>query len=449
MGALGGNLSTLSTNPAGIGIYRSGEFSFTPALKIGQTNTTPDNDKQRMGEQWNFNLGNLGWVGVIDLSSSESKNEWKKIQFGIGLNRQTDFWNQSRYNRYASSKESYLGYLTETDGLSGDLAEKADLIYQDPDYFDPNYFGGDYYHNDLTYWDEFEGDYFDAPVRQSHTTKTTGAINEWVFSFGGNYGDQLFIGATIGVPVVNYKITRSLMEENADEFNPNFNNWKIQEKLNVSGNGINLKLGAIYKPADFIRLGLAFHSPTRYNLDEKFSIDVSGDTRYADPDEHFEEINDYEYNLRTPMRLIASAGFVIGKKAVVGVEYEHLNYSKMLLNDEWSAYDDYNDYIADNYSKGGTVRVGGEYRLDPVCLRLGYNYTMSPYADNSFNKFSQQTISAGLGFTIGSSMMLDFAYANTLRNYNNIPYPSIQGFENVNKYKMSGQQFLVTLGWRF
>ena len=36
-GALGGDFSVMSTNPAGLGLYRSGEFAFTP--NIGKSNT--------------------------------------------------------------------------------------------------------------------------------------------------------------------------------------------------------------------------------------------------------------------------------------------------------------------------------------------------------------------------------------------------------------------------
>lgn len=443
MGALGGNLSTLSTNPGGIGIYRNGEFSFTPALTIGQTHTTPADDKKRMGEQWNFNLGNLGWVGVIDLSSSDSKNEMKKIQIGIGLNRQADFWNQSKYNRFAAGGETYLDVLTATaneDGLDSDiysgLAHDAGLILQDTAYY------GDWdYHNDLEYYDDVDGEWYNSGVQQRQTTKTTGAINEWVFSVGGNYGDRLFWGATIGIPSVNYKVTRNLIEENADEYNLNFNNWKLQEKLEISGTGINLKLGMIYKPVDFVRVGLAFHTPTRYNLKEKLTINVNGDTWIA---EHKENINEYDFHLRTPARLIISTGIIIAKKASIGIEYEHFNYGNMLLDDEWGSYDADNDYIFETYGKGGTLKVGAEYRFDPVCVRAGYNYTLSPYEDNSFNDFSQQSISAGLGFNLGS-MMLDLAYVNTFRNYKYMPYPC----QSVNQYKTSGQQFVITMGWRF
>jgi hypothetical protein len=81
-GALGGNLSALSTNPASIGIYRRSEFSFSPALTIGQTEVTPEGARSRNSDLWNFNMGNFGMVGAFDISKSDSPNEWKMVLNG-------------------------------------------------------------------------------------------------------------------------------------------------------------------------------------------------------------------------------------------------------------------------------------------------------------------------------------------------------------------------------
>jgi hypothetical protein len=44
-----------------------------------------------------------------------------------------------------------------------------------------------------------------ASVNRSHAVNTFGKMNEMVISFGGNYDEKLMIGATIGVPFVNYR----------------------------------------------------------------------------------------------------------------------------------------------------------------------------------------------------------------------------------------------------
>ena len=138
-GALGGNLSALSTNPASIGIYRNSEFSFTPALTIGQSQVRPigvPESRSRDMDRFNFNVGNFGMVNVFDISNSDSPNEWKSVQFGFGMNRQADFWNRSYYTGYV--EDTYLDQVTRDANLFGAptgtirrLAADADVIFWD------------------------------------------------------------------------------------------------------------------------------------------------------------------------------------------------------------------------------------------------------------------------------------------------------------------------------
>ena len=446
-GALGGNLSALSTNPASIGIYRRGEFSFTPALTIGQTSVKPDEpgSRTRHSDLWNFNLGNFGMVSVFDVARSDAANEWKMFQFGFGLNRLADFNNRSSYTRFAGPDQTFLDALTRSANRSGlnkhtsGLAHRADLIFRDI-----NEDGELEYFNDLMYYNTRDSAWVQTGLTQRQNTQTTGGINEWVFSFGGNYGDILYLGATIGLPSVNYRQTRTLTETDIDNANPIFDHWKFQENLQISGMGVNLKLGAIVRPTDFMRVGLAIHTPTRFSLRESFSTEISGRTEAMSNRTYREGPSRYEYFIRTPMRLIGSLGFVIGRQALIGIEYEHVNYSRMRIDDADHTFDVDNDFIADHFRNGGTIKVGGEYRIHPVSIRLGYNYTMSPYADNIMPDFSGRSFSAGLGFVAGSTT-IDLAYVNTARQYRMTPYLHMP----MNRYNTSLHQIMVTFGWRF
>ena len=42
--------------------------------------------------------------------------------------------------------------------------------------------------------------------------------------------------------------------------------FEVIETLQTKGYGVNGKIGLIYKPVEYVRLGLAFHSPTFYEL---------------------------------------------------------------------------------------------------------------------------------------------------------------------------------------
>jgi len=436
-GALGGNLSALSTNPASIGLYRRGEISFTPALTFGQTEVRPADDRSRMSDPlWNFNMGNFGMVSAFDISRSDSPNEWKMVHFGIGFNRIADFWNRSSYTRYASNP--FLNVLTSEATMFGH-----------PNYLTDDFFSGLAYDANLIHWDSATNEYWNwlnetgNGLRQTQTTRTTGAINEFVISFGANYGDFLYLGATIGVPSVNFTQEKFLRETALPGQHPNFREWSIQENLTISGRGINLKLGAIVRPTDFMRVGLAFHTPTRFSLTEEFRTTITNNEnrRFRSP------VTEFEYSIRTPMRVIGSLGFIINRTALISMEYEVIDYRGMRLNDDFHSFDEDNEFIENNYRTGGVFRIGAEFRLDPVSIRAGYNYTLSPFASNTYRNFSGHTFSGGLGFRLGTTT-IDLAYVNTMRRFNKSPYAGMPN-DFFNRYSQSAHQFMVTFGWRF
>jgi len=446
-GALGANLSALSTNPAGIGLYRRGEFSFTPTLAIGQTEARQienPTSSWRDNDRMNFNVMNFGMVNVFDISRSDSPNEWKMVQLGFGVNRQADFWNRSRYTGFVNW--TYLDELTAEANELGvqrgtirELAFRTDLIFRDTSDGIPG-FSNDMWWFDGTNWHTGSG------LTQFQSTETRGGINEWFLTFGGNYGDILYLGATIGMPVVNFRQNRTLREEDRDGLHPDFYSWTLRESLEITGTGVNLKLGAIVRPTDFMRIGFAFHSPTRFSLRENMTMETSGRGTFVDTRIHRERLDQFEYSLRTPMRLIGSLGFVIGRQAMIGIEYEHINFGNMRLIGDDPSLDESTDFIRQNYGTGGVFRVGGEFRLDPVNIRVGYNYTMSPFDTESYagRNFSGHTFSAGLGFVLGSTT-IDLAYVNSLRRFEMQPYNHMLW----NRYNVSTQQFMVTFGWRF
>lgn len=462
-GALGANLSALSTNPAGIGLYRRGEFSFTPTLALGQTEVRQVdgiNSPLRFNDRMNFNVMNFGMVNVWDISRSDNPNEWKMVQFGFGVNRQADFWNRSSYTGFVDW--TYLDELTDGSNDWGSprgtvryVARRAGLIFHDT--------SDGVFSNALWGFDQNTGWYHYGGLTQHQSTETRGGINEWFMTFGGNYGDVLYLGATIGMPVVSFRQTRTLHErDDAGIHRPYFDYWRLRETLEVNGTGVNLKLGAIVRPTDFMRIGLAFHTPTRYALRENLTIEASGAGTLVNSRGHTERLDQFEYNLRTPMRLVGSLGFVIGRQALIGIEYEHLNFRNMRLTGDDPQFDLDNDFIRDNYRTGGVFRVGGEFRIDPVNIRIGYNYTISPFDTESRlvgRNFSGHTLSAGLGFVLGSTT-IDIAYVNSFRRfdmqpYSNMPVPTntMRIFEEDpmpwNRYNVSAQQFMITLGWRF
>ena len=66
-GALGGDMTTLSQNPGGLGIYRSSEIGVTVNFDI--QNYTTNSDITMKGSDFKFLLNNVGYIGSINLNN--------------------------------------------------------------------------------------------------------------------------------------------------------------------------------------------------------------------------------------------------------------------------------------------------------------------------------------------------------------------------------------------
>ena len=87
--ALGGDLSSLSQNPAGIGVFRASEMSVTPQLNYINSeagfhgNTSSD-------YLYNFNLGQAGFVSNI--VSNKVSTGLIKFNFGYSFNKTNNLY---------------------------------------------------------------------------------------------------------------------------------------------------------------------------------------------------------------------------------------------------------------------------------------------------------------------------------------------------------------------
>lgn len=295
-GALGGDLSTLSANPAGIGVFRKSEISITPSLNFANTKATDYSPKDN-----SFQLGDLGAVFAF-----YSPNfDWKGINFGINytnlnnFNRKTDqvIWNSSTslLDVLAASSGDY-----PSDGLnsfSSYLAYQCYLINRNEDEEDPN-FG--YYHSIF-----HNGEI----VAQTKRMKEDGNQGEYAFSFGTNYKDKLYLGLTIGIQSIWYKMHSGYTEAPSENSPSGLDYYTYYEYKKMNGVGTNLKFGVIYRPIPEIRLGAAIHTPTWYNMNYSMATSIySSFYTSQDPSNGREGYEfdfyspDYsiDFNMRTP-----------------------------------------------------------------------------------------------------------------------------------------------------
>lgn len=455
-GALGGDFTSLSINPAGVAVYRSGEFTFTPSL--GNTSV----DGTYLGNtandtKYNVSLDNIGYVATIP-TGSNSESGVVSFSVGLGFNKLGSFSMRSLAEG-SNSKNSILDYFT--DNMNSD---KSYYLGNEAERLDPYY--------ELLAWDtylvnydpnskEYFNDIRDYGYKQSQrkTIDRKGYINEYLISFGANFNHKVYLGATVGIHDVYFKENANLYEWYPNKDNQYFDNLDFATNFKTAGSGFNLKIGAIVKATENLRLGLAFHTPTFYKLSDNYfntmksyNADDTGvmGNHSAKPDQE----GVYDYEIETPMKTILSAAYLFGKKALVSVDYEIVDYSSAKLKNGSDGYDyyDQNQVIKDAYKTVGNLHLGAEYRVSPTfSLRAGYENYGSAFKSSYLNQKSMNsnssysTISGGFGVRQGN-VFFDAAVKHVITDeYLNL-YPSAP---EMAKYDTKQNSLVFTIGYKF
>ncbi len=435
-GGLGGDFSVLSTNPGGLAIYRSRELSATPEVFSRKT-TSAYNGRQRDDSRTIFDFANLGWVLAKRLG--RKAKGWRYYQLGFGMNRLNNF-NSSVYMQGPNINNSRLDVFRETaNGIS--YSDIEDGAY--PDDLTPAWW--------LFLLDTIPGttnQYF-TPVPYAGTLQTQrinsrGSINEFLFAGSGNFDDILYIGASVGLPYIRFFRETFYSETDVADTIPFFESWSATENLETSGFGVNVKVGAIVRPVDWLRIGAAFHSPTWYfSMRDTWSIYLSSELEWFSGDTLM-PVRTYKYKLTSPMRLIGSLGFVIKKMGFVSFEYEYVNYGQAKLNAKDYGFATENTNIGNYYTSTHNLRAGIEWRVSRFSLRGGYALYGSPYK-NGLNDGARQSISGGLGYK-ADNFALDFAYVYSTKNEDYYFYTSNNSDYQPNPVQntFTDQNFVLT-----
>jgi hypothetical protein len=436
LGSVGGEFSSLSVNPAGIGIYRRGELTVTPSMVFGSSSSEYTGNTERDNGA-HFSFSNLGIVSARSYTGRRAQSGWTTSGFGFGITRTADFTRNSYYS--GQNTTSSASFVFENDanvgGVSsgGQIIYPADLGYQS---FLLDTLNGGYISNVLRYGT--------PRIGQDVSTKERGGITEIGLTFGGSYQEKLMLGGSLNIPILRYRRDRTITEYDLTGDNNNdFDNFQYHDQLRTNGAGINLKAGAIYKPVDAVRFGVAIHSPTWYSLTdiqntsltantENYGIFYSGSaTNTAQAQE-----NQYEYSLRTPWRAVASATVMLGTMGFWSVDYEFVDYTSSRFNmDEGfstnvsynkSYQDAVNEVIKTYYTKASNVRTGLELRLDNFFLRGGFGYYGNPYSSGTYDNrklpnAQRLEFSGGLGIRFESTF-IDFAFVHRQYTDNEQPY---------------------------
>ena len=443
-GALGGDFSTLSWNPAGIAIYRKSEFTFTPSLYIEKTKSNFQGSAST-ASKYNFNFGNLGLVYTQKLSNNDTSYGWKNWNFGIGYNRINNFHSSILFEGINSQNSLVDNFIEHVNAGSGTPSINLDPFYENLAYqtylINPDTSNPDYYISVIPTGDKI----------QRRTSTTKGAISEIVVSFGGNYSNKLYLGGTIGFSTIRY-IEESFYEEvDKENLMNDFNNFSFNQNLTTHGYGINLKLGMIYRATDWARLGIAFHTPTFYSMTDEYSNSMSSRFDNGDNYTNASPAGTYDYNLTTPMKAIGSVAFIIGKMGLVSADYEFVDYTEANFDASGNSFADVNHAIQNKYSTAGNLKIGTEWRYEDFSFRAGYAMFGSPFnsvystpgADMSKNSYS-----LGIGIR-DRDYFVDLGYVLSQTTEYFQEYSLNNQFVPGAKNKINTNNFSVTFGVKF
>ena len=503
--SLGADLSSMSINPAGLGMYRHNDISITPMMSFMRAESNADPYGRNKRDR--FSMANIGFVANI----YEGSGRLVSLNFGFGYTRIADLnydYSYQRWGQQATIGDVYSrllkwGGISKNDfynnGGSGDwnwdripaeyfnaaLGYRGFLIDQ-TDASDPSTWQPTWVVNN-------------ADIAHFTSMRSRGSIGEYDISLGANINNKLYIGATLGIQsVYQHKYL-----DYAEEFFYNDGTgtaadghgqsgldyqllwWKLNQDVVINGTGINFKAGIVYRPIENLRLGAAIHTPTYYSLDYKFQSAAAG-LAYANndtdpnvrPDQNGFISTAGDGNMTSPMlvddgpnswsfvsptRLMFGASYSFGDRGLISVDYERDWYNGIRVKDNPTGLDPqtwYNDTFRNCLKGSNILRVGAEFKPLPVlALRAGFGYSGSAFKDDNV-VFSSPVIKqttyygAGVGFAIARGVVLDVAYqylSSKTTDYYLFYVQDSEGMAESARYNttFTRHNVALTLGFRF
>lgn len=433
--ALGGDLSTLSQNPGGIGIYRSSELGVTFNVDCQSANAASQGYEQTWRDT-RFLLNNIGGVATFRLNSSAVPN----LNIGFTYNKASSFNRRyrGRVPVLSNSMSNYIAGMTNAAGVTVAYVETTDFFdpYNPNDGYEPapwlSILGGDSYLISPTGDPEqpvWKGQWGQGTSGSgSFRVEETGGVDEYNIALGGNIANVVYWGMDFGITDLNFTQRTYWGENLSGAYVNNIStpmgaNWGLHNYYHVDGTGFNYKLGFIVKPIQELRIGFSFHTPTWYSMSEVYSgrVNYAYDTNEISPNPstcytNNQVLGGNDYSFSTPWRINVGLAGVIGSKLIVSADYEWAGYNGMKYSDsnnydgyyydDWYGYsyggssdDSYyapvNHDIKTYYKAQHTLRIGAEYRILPqLSVRAGYSFVSSP-VEQSVSDGSETIYTAG------------------------------------------------------
>jgi hypothetical protein len=475
MGSLGGDISTIYVNPAGLGNYRTKEFVFSPQW-FNNNNKINYRGANNQSNAKSFGVGASGFV----IGYGDSHKENTSHAFSIAVTQTANFNNSIHYSGY-NNYSSYAEQWAEQIGESGD---PLNTVLSTTNPHSPYVYGTApalYTYlvdtvrlNDTTLrlraMPEFVLDQGKA-LLQENDVETSGGIYEIAIGYATNKNDKFLFGGSLGIPIVYYQNNTTYSEtDTSTDTNNNFAYFKYTDNSTTTGAGINLKLGAIYKPTEYLRIGVAVHSPT-YMLALK-------NTRSTYLEAQTENYNglaaigsnyftggqpgENKYHLLTPFKTIVSGSYVFREsedvtqqRAFVTADIEYVNtHGSSFSSAESGATASEKDYftqlngvVKDQYKGTFNFRAGGELKFNIIMARLGFAYYGNPYKDPAL-KANKTLLSGGLGYR-NNGIFIDLTYIYSINKDVNFPYRLEDKSNTYANIKDQHGDIVATVGFKF
>ena len=482
MGALGGDISTMSTNPAGIGVYRSNDLMVT----FGTTNNVSKASFGNSSLSEDHNHGTFDNFGFVYSKRVGSQNDVVQfVNFGFNYRRSKQLYgnlttSQSLNN---TSQTEQIGDMASSGGTPAAGKENGYFSFDNGDISWLTVMGQ---RNGVINYNATDGTYHANSILSSNYSlvnnfhsRERGGIDAFDLNGAINLRDRIYLGLTLSLYDVDYSKYTGYQESFDQSKYYNVQSWN-----KYTGSGWDLKLGAIIRPIEesSFRIGLAIHTPTFYNLTNTTSTrmesNLSSTDTYVDSQEDMVSLGadpdvDFDYKLRTPWVYNGSLGYIVGKNLALGAEYEYRDYSSAKIYDNdgndmmISQNSTFNDMVGSMLKGVSTYRFGAEYKVIPeFALRLGYNYTSAAYTHDAYKQLTYNSIntdtdysntkqtnnfSFGFGYR-GRNLYADFAYLYTHYNADFHPFadPDAKYADaNLSSVKNDIHNFKITLGYRF
>ena len=428
-GALGGDMSAVSLNPAGSAIFTASHAS----LSVSSLNT--ENQTQYFNgfdnsENSNVDFNQAGGVFVF----SGSNSPWKKLTLSIAYDKvgnYDDDWfafgtSMNSIDNYFLSRAQGLR-LDEISALSGESItdayadigstfgfghQQAFLGFEsyilEPDVDDDA---------NTSYFSNIAGGSFD----QEYSYATSGYNGKITFNAAAQYEENLYLGINLNSHFIDFRRSTYFFEGNSN-LGSIVNEVGFENNLSTIGTGFSFQLGGILKLNEQVRVGLTYNSPTWFTIEEETSQyiatvrdDAGTDiTQIVNP----QIINIFpQYKLQTPGKITGSLAFVFNEQGLISFDYSQKDYSNAKFKPTSDSYfSSQNNVINDNLTVASTYRIGGEYKHEQFSFRGGYRFEESPYKDgNTIGDLTGYSI--GLGYNFGN-IKLDVTFDQSKRDTN-------------------------------